>query len=130
MRDDGVIGIIEAGPGGHLGSELKPGNSQPEIIGLPAAANAVDAVRYPFQPPIVDQARQRRVAYTRLLCMTPRDQSPLIFCNLGQPLRWTCHTAKYTEIRVFCRAASAANTAELQLAVRVSRKINARRSTR
>lgn len=52
VRDDGVIGVIEAGPGRHLGSELKPSSAQPEVVWLPGAANAVHAVRNPFQPTV------------------------------------------------------------------------------
>ncbi len=83
MRDDGVVGIVEAGPGGRLGNKLKPGSPQPEMIGCPGAANAKDAVRYSLQPTVRRQTGQRRMANSRLLRLTSRDQSPLTLRNLG-----------------------------------------------
>jgi hypothetical protein len=86
MRDDRVVWVVEASPGGPLGSELKPGGPKPEMVGLPGAANAVNAMRNPFQPPVLRQARQRRVADACFLCLAPGDQPPLTLRNLEQPL--------------------------------------------
>ncbi len=83
MRDDRVAEVVEAGPGGRLRSELKPGGPQLEMIGLPGAANAKDAVRYSLQPTVRRQPGQRRMANSRLLRLTSRDQSPLTLRNLG-----------------------------------------------
>ena len=82
MRDDRVVGVVEASPGGPLGSELKPGSPKPEMVGLPGAANAVDAMRNPFQPPVLRQTRHRRIADACFLCLAPGDQPPLILRNL------------------------------------------------
>ena len=82
MRDDRVVGVVEAGPSGPLGSELQPGGPKPEMVGLSGAANAVDAVRNSFQPPVLRQTRQRRVADACFLCLAPGDQPPLTLRNL------------------------------------------------
>lgn len=83
MRDNRVVEVVEASPGGPLGSELKPGGPQLEMIGLSGAANAKDAVRYSLQPAVRRQTGQRRMANSRLLRLTSRDQSPLTLGNLG-----------------------------------------------
>lgn len=83
MRDDRVVEVVEASPGGPLGSELKPSGPQLEMIGLPGAANAKDAMRYSLQPTVRRQTGQRRMANSRLLRLTSRDQSPLTLRNLG-----------------------------------------------
>ncbi len=83
MRDDRVVEVVEANPSGPLGSELKPGGPQLEMIGLPGTANAKDAVRYSLQPTVRRQPGQRRMANSRLLRLTSRDQSPLTLRNLG-----------------------------------------------
>lgn len=103
VRDDRVVGIVESGPGRRRGGELKPGRAQAQMVRPPGAANAVDAMRHPFQSLIVDQARDRRVADSGLLCLAAGDQPPLTIRNLRQPLHWLCHAAKYTVIRWFCR---------------------------
>ena len=58
VRDDRAVEVIEAGPGGRLGSELKPGGPQPQMLRLSGAANAVNAMRNPLQPTIRRQAGQ------------------------------------------------------------------------
>jgi hypothetical protein len=56
VRDNRVVGVVEASPGGRLGSELKPGCPQPQMVRLPGSANAVNTMRHPFQPAVCRQA--------------------------------------------------------------------------
>ncbi len=102
VRDDGVIRIVETGPGGRLGGELKPGSAQPEVVALPGAANAVHAVRHSLQPSVGSQAGQRGMTNARLPRLAPRNQPPLVLRNLGKSLYWTHITAKYTGNGILC----------------------------
>jgi len=102
VRDDGAVGVVEASPGGLLGIKLEPSGAQPEMVGLSGAANAIETVRHPLQPAVCRQAGQRRMANSRLLRLTSRDQSPLTLRNLRYPLHRPHDAANYTESRILC----------------------------